>query len=145
MNRHGLSFLLLVMVHTISSAQKFPSFLEGTWRVDDSNSYEHWDRVDHLTLKGFMFTMESGLPEVTEYLEIRQENEMITYYATVLDQNMGESIPFYLHDSDSAYSFINQEHDFPKIIRYKPLSDRRITVFVGTEHDGFELELLKTE
>jgi hypothetical protein len=140
-----ISFLALMSIFAVSVAQEFPTFLEGTWRVINGNSYEHWDRVDHHTLKGFMFKMESGLPKVTEYLEIKQEGEKIIYSATVLDQNNGESIPFTLNHSDSVYSFENPEHDFPTIIRYTPLPDQKISVFVGTMDDGFELELVSTE
>jgi len=141
--RYVLLFLLGIFLQVSTMAQSFPGFLEGTWKVADENSYEHWDLVEPGTLKGFMFRMEMGLPVVSEYLEIHRKGEEVIYSATVLDQNTGESIPFILIRKDSAYSFENPEHDFPKIIRYKPLTNNRVSVYVGTENEGFELEMLK--
>lgn len=146
MTRRFLLLLLLgTFIHAISKAQSFPGFLEGTWKVVDGNSYEHWDLVSQKSLRGFMFKIEMGLPVVSEYLEINQQGDDIIYTATVLDQNQGESIPFTLTLKDSAYSFENKEHDFPRIIRYKPTTNDRISVFVGTESDGFELEMLRAD
>ncbi len=135
--------LFRVLVGTDASAQEFPAFLEGTWRVEQGNSYEHWDLVEPHFLMGFMFSMEDGLPVVSEYLEIEQKEEAIIYKATVLDQNLGEGIPFTLFRSDSVWSFENLEHDFPKLIRYKPLGDHAVSVYVGTGERGFELKLIK--
>jgi hypothetical protein len=140
-----ITLIVILSVSTVSVAQEFPTFLVGTWKVTGSNHFEHWDLVNDHTLKGLMYQLESGLPVVSEYLEIRRKGDDIYYFATVLDQNNGESIPFKLHLRDSAYSFENPEHDFPGIIRYTPLSDHKISVFVGTEDDGFELELVSTE
>jgi len=145
-------FLAILMLAAMSSSgmnaqnfQDFPDILEGTWKVADGTNYEHWDRAGPTTLKGFMFNMENGLPVVTEYLEITRQEDQFVYVATVLDQNQGESIPFTLVRTDSAYSFENQKHDFPRIIRYKPLTDDRISVYVGTEEEGFELVLVKAD
>jgi uncharacterized protein YndB with AHSA1/START domain len=129
--------------HVTAVAQSFPGFLEGTWKVANGNSYEHWDLVSEKSLRGFMFRMDMGMPVVSEYLEINQQGEDIIYRATVLDQNQGESIPFTLSAKDSIFSFENPAHDFPTIIRYKPLTMDRISVFVGTETEGFEFEMMK--
>ena len=148
-------FLAILMLAAMASSgikaqdfqdfQDFPDFLEGTWKVADGTNYEHWDRAGPTTLKGVMFSVESGLPVVTEYLEIKRLGDKVIYTATVLDQNRGEGIPFTMVRKDSAYSFENQEHDFPRIIRYKPVTSDRISVYVGTEERGFKLELLKVE
>jgi hypothetical protein len=118
--------------------------MEGTWQVADRNSFEHWDLLKPNSLRGVMFKMEMGLPVVSEYLEIRQLGEDFIYTATVLNQNQGEGIPFVLEQADSCYSFENPEHDFPKIIRYKPVTENRISVFVGTELEGVAFDLIRT-
>ena len=138
-------FTLAVMAFSGMEAQDFPDFLEGTWKVADGTSYEHWDRIAPTTLKGFMFSVESGLPVVSEYLEIKKLGNKVVYTATVLDQNQGEGIPFTLVRKDSVYSFENQKHDFPRIIRYKPVTTDRISLYVGTEEEGFELVLVKAD
>ena len=135
--------MLTALACTGTEAQDFPYFLEGTWKVKGSTNYEHWDRIGTSSMKGFAFRMEMGLPVVSEYLEITRKEDLIIYTATVLDQNRGEGIPFTLVHTDSAYSFENQEHDFPRIIRYKPVTSDRISIYVGTEEEGFEIELLK--
>ena len=128
-----------------AKAQEFPGFLEGTWKTAEGNSFEHWDRVDANAMKGFGFRMEKGLPVVSEYLEISRKENQVIYIATVLDQNQGEGIPFVLVYKDSTYSFENNGHDFPRIIRYKPVTRNRIYVYVGTEEEGFEQVMVRAE
>ena len=113
----------------------FPDFLPGTWKVENKESYEHWDSLNENTLKGFSYKIADGRMIVSEYLEISRKDNEIIYTASVLNQNQGEKIPFKLTQSDSVYVFENPTHNFPKKITYKILDDTEIFVQVS---DGKE-------
>jgi len=127
-------FTLLLVVFTGSTfAQStFPSFLEGTWKAEDKEIYEHWDKLNDNMLKGFGYKIKDKQWQVSEYLDISQNKKQIFYTATVTTQNQGKSIPFKLTVSDSKnFTFENPKHDFPKKIVYQKLSDTEFLVQVS--------------
>lgn len=137
----AILFVLFSIVS--SSAQKLPVFLEGTWKLENKETFEHWDLVNTDKLQGFSYKLTDGKMFVTEYLEINKIGEDITYTATVLNQNNGTSIDFKLIKSDSLYSFENTAHDFPKFIRYKFESENKLEVKIGTVENNFTLVFIK--
>jgi len=74
----------------------FPGFLEGTWKTENRDAYEHWDKLNESSLKGFAYKLEDGKIRVTEYLEIGRKNQDVVYTATLVDQNQGEGVDFRL-------------------------------------------------
>ncbi|MBK8854329.1 MAG: hypothetical protein IPN10_09550 [Saprospiraceae bacterium] len=64
-------------------AQKtFPSFLVGTWKIENKESFEKWDLLNETTLKGFSYTEKNGEILVSEYLEISKsgkKNQIFRY------------------------------------------------------------------
>ena len=142
--RKSILFTLLISI-TISQsfAQSLPEFLQGTWKVENKETYEHWDKINDNNFKGFSYKMKDGKMVVTEYLEIKRSDKEVIYTATVLNQNQGIGIDFKLTPSDSLYSFENPSHDFPKFIRYQSISENKITATVGTEEDNFILVFQK--
>jgi len=109
---------------------RFPGFLQGTWKVENKEQYEHWDKLNESSLKGFSYTLNNGQMSISEYLDISEINTEITYTATVLRQNQGEGIRFTLSNTDSTFTFENAHHDFPKNIIYQKLSDNELYVQV---------------
>ena len=73
------------------------------------------------------------------------ENNTIVYLATVTDQNEGSRVGFVLNEAiDSCFSFENIEHDFPKKIQYKKISDQELHINVlGEDDKGFSLIMKK--
>ena len=140
-----LFFLIFLISTTLTKvlAQKLPDFLQGTWKVENNETYEHWDKINDNNLKGFSYKTKDGKMVVTEYLEIKRNDKDVIYTATVLNQNQGIGIDFKLTQSDSLYSFENPSHDFPKFIRYQSISENKITATVGTEEDNFILVFQK--
>lgn len=110
---------------------KIPEFLVGTWKIENVESYEHWDKINDRNMKGFSYTLEDKIFKITEDLAISQVGNTIKYMATVLDQNNGNTIDFTMTQSENVFIFENPEHDFPKIIKYQKLSKNDILVEIS--------------
>lgn len=142
--KYLLPLLMLVITSKAVAQSSFPDFLQGSWKMENKEIYEHWDRLNENSLKGFSYSVNNGKIAVSEYLDIsRIENEVI-YTASVLNQNQGKGIAFMLIDADTAYAFQNLHHDFPKKIVYQKLSDTEVFVQVsdGQEH-GFSYRMTR--
>jgi len=103
-----------------------PGFLQGTWKAENEEIYEHWDLLNDRTLKGFSYALKDGQIAVSEYLDISQKGGKWVYTATVLNQNEGKGVAFKLTKTGDEYVFENPAHDFPKLISYKKLSETEI-------------------
>ncbi|MGD9993662.1 MAG: DUF6265 family protein [Salinivirgaceae bacterium] len=132
----SLTFIALLITHLAFGQAIFPDFLQGTWKMENNEVYERWDKVNEHTLKGFSYKIADGQMTVSEYLEIVQKNDGLIYTATVLNQNQGTAIEFKLTQSDSAYTFVNPRHDFPKKIVYKKRSDKELLVQISGDKQG---------
>lgn len=136
------SFLIALLISvTISTVftQSLPEFLAGTWKVENSETYEHWDKINENNFKGISYKVINGKMLITEYLDIKKTDGEIVYTATVLSQNNGKGIDFKLTSSDGLFSFENPAHDFPKFIRYKHISENKMSATVGTNENNFTL------
>lgn len=137
-------FITLMFTDLIFAQSDFPAFLNGTWKMEGREVYEHWDKLNTETLKGFSYTIKEGRMEISEYLDIAQKNNETTYIATVIHQNGGKGIEFRLTESDSIFTFENPTHDFPQKIVYRKLSDSEISVQVSDgKQKGFEYKMNK--
>ncbi|UYW01898.1 DUF6265 family protein [Flavobacterium agricola] len=124
--------------------QNLPDFLQGNWKVENQNLYEHWDLVNTNLLKGFAYKIDDEKIMVTEYLEIVDANNKMVYTATVLNQNNGQPISFRLTNNKEAYVFYNPTHDFPKQIRYQKITENQVWVHVSDgAKKGFSYNLIK--
>jgi uncharacterized protein YciI len=123
-----LLFFCLSLFSFVVVGQQLPSFLRGTWRIENSNQYEHWDELSEYSLKGFSYRLDEGKIEISEYLSISQTKRKIVYKATVIGHNDGMEISFNLTKSDSIWEFENKLHDFPQKITYHKLNDNELRV-----------------
>jgi len=128
-----LTFTIIALANLTFSQATFPDFLQGTWKMENKEIYEHWDKLDNKELKGISYRINDGQLFVFEYLDIIQKNNEIIYTAIVLDQNQKEGVEFKMTQTDSTFIFENAYHDFPKKIVYQKLSDTRIFVQVLDE------------
>lgn len=139
-----LLFFTLLVISTVSAQTNFPGFLEGTWKVENKDLYEHWDRLNENSLKGFSYILKNGQMTVSEYLSVSRIGNEIIYTAAVLSQNHGKEINFKLSKTENTYTFENPDHDFPKRIVYQKLSDTEISVqATGGGHEGFAYTMKK--
>ena len=131
--RIALAITLTFGSNKIWSQHKLPTFLEGTWKVENKETYEHWDVMSNNSMKGFGYTLNDNKIKVTEYLGIRKEGTNIIYNAQVIGQNDGKSIDFKMTKQDSAkYIFENTRHDFPQTIIYRKLNDSTVEVSLSS-------------
>lgn len=123
-----LLFITVVLYLGSHAQNQFPIFIEGTWKMEGNEIYEHWDMIGPKTLKGFAYEVKNRQMNVTEYAQIEYVNNELVYTASVIGQNQGQSIPFICTQLDSMWVFENNQHDFPKKIIYQQQSDTVITV-----------------
>ncbi len=140
--------LLIIMVSGIfqqlHAQTVFPSFLNGTWKMEDKEVYEHWDLMNENSLKGISYANRNGVIVIMEYLEISNIQKEVLYSATVVDQNNGDPIYFKLIQSDSLFVFVSPYHDFPQKIVYQKIDEQKIFVQVlGKKEEGFSYFLIK--
>lgn len=139
-----LAFLILLTNHPAIAKSVIPAFLEGTWKMENKESYEHWDILNDHALKGFSYKIKDGQMHISEYLDIATNGNKVTYTATVIKQNQGEAIDFELSRADSIFVFTNPDHDFPKEIVYQRLSDSEMYVKVSDgDQKGFSYKMLR--
>ncbi len=124
----------LLMLNGVVNAAAMPSFLLGTWQVDNKNKYEHWESVNDKHYKGEVFKIDGGKKIVQEYLSVEEVKSDLVYRAQVINQNQGRTIDFKLQSADGhTYVFANLAHDFPQKIVYKKVSDDHLWVNVSAE------------
>jgi len=139
-----LTFLFLILTDIAFTQSALPDFLQGTWKVEGKEIYEHWDKLNDNSLKGFSYTMENAEMKISEYLDISRNANEIVYTATVLDNNNGKGISFRLTSADSSFTFENPDHDFPKKIVYHKLNHSEIFVQVSDGNlKGFSFKMKK--
>jgi uncharacterized protein YciI len=133
-----LAFLLVLFLTEANTQAQLPTFLQGTWKMENQEVYEHWDKLNDHSMKGFSYKLKEGQMLITEYLDLKNTGNVITYTATVLNQNQGRGIPFLLTRSDNTFIFENSRHDFPTRITYTQISEISMLVEVsGREERGF--------
>ncbi|QIH33759.1 DUF6265 family protein [Sphingobacterium sp. DR205] len=139
-----LSVFCIFLSRSVSAQSPFPTFLQGTWKVVNKDSYEHWNQVSDSELKGISYAIKNGQKIISEYLKIRKLGNKVIYSALVIGQNNGKEIDFELSYKDSTYSFSNVAHDFPKHIRYTRLEGDRLHISVeGKSGEGHTFDVHK--
>jgi hypothetical protein len=139
-----LTIQFSVFYHIIQAQTELPLFLKGTWKMEHTTNFEHWDILNDNMMKGFSYQIIEGQITVSEYVEINKFKNKINYTASVIQQNDGKSVKFLLVKSDSSFIFENQKHDFPKIISYQRISDSKIGVQISDgANKSIEYNLIK--
>lgn len=138
--------LLAILSATVYAVGQpgFPHFLEGTWKMEDRETYEHWDQLGEHRLRGFAYSLKDGRIQVSEYLEVVQKGNEVVYTASVLHQDRGAEVAFVLKQDGNTFSFENPHHDFPKKISYSLLSENELSVEVSDGADRkFSYQLIR--
>jgi uncharacterized protein YciI len=134
----------MFLTNMVLPQSNFPDFLAGTWKIENKDVYEHWDRLNESSMKGFSYIVKDGKMSISEYLEISQIDDEISYTATVLNQNEGKPINFKLTKTDSTFTFDNPDHDFPKKIVYQKLNNEEVLVQVSDgKQKGFAYKIIR--
>jgi uncharacterized protein YciI len=142
--KYILTLLILLTVKLTFAQSSYPDFLIGTWKMENQEIYEHWDKLNENTLKGFSYKLKDGQMIISEYLDITKVNKEVIYTATVIQQNQGKGVSFKLIKADSTFVFENPDHDFPKKIVYQKLNETQIFVQVSDgKQKGFAYKMQK--
>lgn len=139
-------FSLMIVLSSCARIQLTElNFLVGTWKMEDKDQFEVWERTSANKISGFTYKIVNNDKTITETLLIKKMAESIIYEATVPDQNEGKTIQFVLNKkNDSLFSFENKLHDFPTKIQYKKIDDRKLLVSVkGSDGNGFSYIQIK--
>jgi hypothetical protein len=141
------SLLAALILLTACSNNKISEldFMVGTWKMENKEQYEVWEKSYNNELAGYSYRIKNDQKSITETLSIKLIGDQIVYEATVPDQNEGKTIGFTLNDEMQTYlSFENLQHDFPKKIQYKKISENEIEVTVlGDAGKGFSYTQFK--
>ncbi len=129
--KYFFAFLCLLTADLVFAQIHTAEFLVGTWKVQNREVYERWDKLNDFHLKGISYKIVGGAIHISEYLDIQLADEKLMYTATVLNQNQGRGISFGHIPNDSLVVFENMEHDFPKRIAYHYRSDSSVYVQVS--------------
>lgn len=120
-------------------------FLIGTWKVENQNQYETWTKISKNELSGHSYNINDNQKKILETIAIKMIDDQMIYEATVPDQNEGQTIQFVLNpEIESSFSFENSDHDFPKKIQYRKISENEIAIRVsGDDGKGFSYRMIK--
>lgn len=110
--------LLLLAFPDFIISQSSLHDLQGTWKMEGKDQYEHWDLLTPGKMQGIGYSNRSGIFQVSEYLFLTFDNIAPIYIATVPGQNAGKSISFRGKKLDNTWIFTNKSHDFPQAIEY---------------------------
>lgn len=122
------------------------SKLVGKWKITEPSNggYEYWKMGEDGSISGKSFHLDEKDTIIDETSKIMKKKKNIYYISKVMDQNNGVEI-FFRHDSSTTDSilFINNEHDFPKKISYKFISDDSLHATISNELKAFEFRMRK--
>lgn len=139
MHKLILTIILLSFVSCGQAQEINLDLFVGEWKRENKDQFEVWEKTDNAGLTGYSYRIKEGKKVIWEKLSIQYEDGEIVYRAQVADQNEGAVIPFKLNkELEGVFSFENPDHDFPKAIRYIPVSEGSLKVEVkGKEGEGF--------
>lgn len=134
---------ILVLIFIISSnyafsQQLFQEFIQGNWKVENKDEYEHWDVLNNQLAKGFAYKLMDEKQLITEYFEFESFKKNSIYTVNVLNQNNGNSVVFVQSKTADVFVFENSKHDFPKRITYQKINENEVLVSLS---DGNQKEI----
>ena len=112
--------------------------LEGTWKMITKRGaiYEEWKKMDKDYLQNRGYIIKGADTIISERVALTNTKEGIFYTSTVEDQNNKQPIAFKMtKGEDNVFVFENPEHDFPKRIVYRFVTNDSLHAFIddGTE------------
>lgn len=55
--KYILTFTILMANNLAFGQSDIPVFSEGTWKMENKETCEHWDKLNHKTLKGLAYEL----------------------------------------------------------------------------------------
>ncbi len=89
----------------------------GKWQINESNSFEEWEKVDDDLYRGKGYQVRKNDTLITETINIVRRGKYLFFIPSVTDQNDGKPVEFkLLSKKKGKFVFENKEHDFPQRI-----------------------------
>lgn len=114
------------------------TIFEGKWQIKASGIFvEEWKKENDSLLigKSYMKKGDSIIPMENMKLVFRKDS--VFYVPTVLNQNGGKPVSFYLSKkNDSLFMFENPKHDFPQRIMYAFSGKNKLLVTIDGKING---------
>jgi hypothetical protein len=140
----GVFFLVASLFAACSDGNKTAVFplerLQGTWEFNngETRQIEEWNVLSENELRGRGYVLDFGDTTFIEFLHIKVDNGVLTYYTGTSD----EVVPFQLkRQNEKEIEFSNPEFGFPKRIVYNLLSDTSLLAFVEGPKDGEDIRV----
>lgn len=143
-----LTTLLLYLTFTLESfgqTATFPHFLVGDWKVENKESYEHWDKLNEKLLRGFSYTKQNEFPKVLEYMELQHQGDTIIYKVNIPGQHEGQTFTFIQRVAGKQWIYENPTNDFPKTIIYEQLETDAIQIYLKNEEQEISYKLIRQQ
>ena len=131
--------LIAMLLPGLGFSQQFPNVFAGTWCDTIHGIYEHWELTGDQQLKGYSYELKNGEKVISEFIEITMHEGKMVYTVSVKNQNNEKPVSFELSSTDSIYTFVNLDHDFPAYIQYKVITEDYIRAKVGNNFRSFML------
>ena len=114
----------------------------GKWQVNDSTSFEEWEKVDNNLYRGKGYKIRKNDTTITETIIIVQKGKEVFYIPTVADQNEGKPVEFKLISKGTEkFIFENKNHDFPQRIIYAKNGSNQVDAKIEGTKEGFFSEV----
>lgn len=112
--------------------------LEGTWKMITKRGAicEEWKKMDKDYLQNRGYMVKGADTIISERVTLTNTKEGIFYTSTVEDQNNKQPVAFKMTKGEgNVFTFENPEHDFPKRIVYRFVTNDSLYAFIddGTE------------
>ncbi|MFY0651892.1 MAG: hypothetical protein JXQ96_07660 [Cyclobacteriaceae bacterium] len=141
-----MSALILLQACGNSSNKQIQSisWLLGEWVTTSSSGMttkEKWE-TDGNIMSGMGWVQKEGDTTFVENLTIKMVNDTLTYLAETPGNN--DVVGFKLTSNiEGAWTFENQKHDFPKMIKYHRISEDEFKAVVSGGDRSFTLNFKK--
>lgn len=126
--------ICLLVLNSCDQRQNLLKKIEGNWycSFDSVVLKETWESSGAGQMTGVASKIENGEEKVSEYLELKMQDDKLTYIASVIEQNEGKPIHFKeAATTSNSITFENPEHDFPQYISYQIIDDLNLLVTIG--------------
>jgi hypothetical protein len=144
-----LKACLLAIVFTQTPTLADISWISGAWQTEPGGRRqieEHWTKVAGQSMLGMSRTVAGDKTVEFEYLRIEQRADGIYYVAHPKARYPGTDFKLTRASATEAV-FENPQHDFPKRIIYRKISDDALTASIdggeGTKSISFAYRRIK--
>ncbi len=122
-----------------SYAVEKASWLIGHWADTSAQGIlqETWTKANDSVLHGEAYFFKGKDTLFREQVSLKEVDGILQYIVTVPDQNDGSAVAFALtSQTDSLLVFENPKHDYPRVIRYRRITQDSIVATISGTQQG---------